>query len=109
MSCCRANGLLKRVDRSPTGEAITICQQIAKLGNALPLVVSAAGELIIAPNLNPNKMSANVLFRTFGCRGLHIQRILQLELQLVSRWSALDVFNPGTQTTLGTVIATANL
>ncbi len=85
--------------QSSTSPALNVCQQIAKLGNQLPLHVTESGEIILSGELNPNGLPANALLRSWGCKGVHIQRLLDLELQLVSGRKTSNA------TTLGTLLA----
>ncbi len=110
MSCCRAAPSIKYIDRSSKGDALNVCQQIAQLGLQLPIEVQGSGELaLVRPVVNPNKLSAHTLLNTLNCRGLHIQKVLDLELQLVamssfSRTLFFQRLGPK-NTTLGTIEA----
>jgi hypothetical protein len=91
MGCnCRSAGntYIPTTNRAnPRVAAETLCQQIAKAKTALPIKVTASGEILLPSATMP----AHATLSAQGCRGTDTERILSIELKLTSLFNNATV------------------
>lgn len=110
MGCnCRGSKYIPTINRTATTTLNNICTKIAKEQLSLAITLTNSGEILI----ENNKLPAHSLLSANGCRGRDKDRILDLELKIVSIFKDPDkkqefINKLGKTPTLGSIQAVVN-